>query len=47
MLTGPRILPSVMIVLSLLAAFVYFLDGDMRRGIYWISAGVLTASVTY
>ena len=43
----PKLLPTVMIALSVLASVVYFCSGDIRRGIYWIAASVLMASVTY
>lgn len=39
--------PSVLIVLDVAAAAVYMLDGDFRRTIYWLSAAVLTATVTF
>lgn len=41
------IFPTVLIVLDVGAAFVYGIDGDWRRAIYWLSAAVLTACVTY
>jgi hypothetical protein len=44
---NPKILPAVMIVLSLAASIAYFVAGDVRRAIYWAAAGVLTASVTF
>ena len=28
------------------ASLVYFVQGDIRRGIYWIAATVLTLTVT-
>lgn len=43
----PRFFPSVLIVLDLFAAARYAANGDMRRTIYWIAAGVLTTTVTY
>ncbi|MGH6683737.1 MAG: hypothetical protein ACRECA_07405 [Pseudolabrys sp.] len=42
-----RILPSIMLVLSLASATVYFIDGDWRRGGYWLSAAALTFFVTF
>ena len=36
-----------MIVLDVAAAVVYAHHGDHRRAIYWLSAAVLTATVTY
>lgn len=43
-----KIFPTTLIILDVLAALTYALiDGDLRKFIYWISAAVLTASVTY
>jgi hypothetical protein len=41
------IFPSVLIVLDVAAAIVYLSHGDVRMCVYWTSASVLTASVTY
>lgn len=42
-----KFFPSILIVMDVLAAAVYFGDGDWRKVGYWISAAVLTACVTY
>jgi hypothetical protein len=39
--------PIVLIVLDVGAAVMWLTHGDLRRGIYWIAAAVLTASVTF
>lgn len=44
---NPKILPTVLIVIDIAAAVVYLCNGDTRKAIYWLAAGVLTASVTY
>ena len=41
-----QILPTVLIVVDIFAALGY-IGVDTRKVIYWISAAVLTASVTY
>uniref|UniRef100_A0A6M3IVX3 Uncharacterized protein n=1 Tax=viral metagenome TaxID=1070528 RepID=A0A6M3IVX3_9ZZZZ len=41
-----KIFPTILIVLDLLAALVYGLNLDWRRCIYWISAAVLTMTVS-
>jgi hypothetical protein len=46
-ITNPKFLPTVMIVLDLAASAVYFAAGDIRRGVYWAAAAVLTTSMTY
>jgi len=42
-----RIFPSILIALDLCAGAVYACHSDWRHAIYWISAAVLTASVTF
>jgi len=41
------ILPCLMILESLGAAFFWFKVGNYRKGIYWLTAAILTASVTF
>lgn len=41
------IFPTILIILDILSGIVYLSDGDYRKFIYWISAAILTASVTY
>lgn len=41
------IFPSILIVLDVLAAIAYATHGDTRKIVYWLSAAVLTATVTY
>lgn len=41
-----KLFPYTLIVLDLAASTVYFYNGDLRRGVYWFAAAVLTASVT-
>jgi hypothetical protein len=43
----PRIFPTLLIVLDVCAAAVWFSHGDFRKVIYWTAAAVLTAAVTY
>lgn len=43
----PRLLPTVIMVIQAVAAVPYLMSGDYRRGVYWLSAAVLTATVTY
>ncbi len=42
-----KVFPTVLIVLDVLASIVYVSHGDVRHAIYWLSAGVLTACVTF
>lgn len=42
-----QIFPCCLIVLDVLAAIVYFVGGDVRKGIYWLSAATLTSCVTF
>jgi hypothetical protein len=40
------IFPILIISLDIGAALFYFIGGDIRRGIYWAAAAVLTTCVT-
>lgn len=42
-----QILPTILIVIDIGASAVYLHGADWRRAIYWFSAAVLTASVTF
>lgn len=42
-----KLFPAVLIILDLCAAGVYGYYGNIRMVIYWVSAAVLTASVTF
>lgn len=42
-----RFFPTLLIVLDILAAIAYATHGDTRKTIYWLSAAILTASVTF
>ena len=41
-----RVFPYLIIGLDILACGCYFAYGDYRRGVYWLSAAVLTICVT-
>jgi hypothetical protein len=41
-----KLFPVILIILDFGAAIVYFTSGDIRRGIYWLAAAVLTITVT-
>lgn len=43
----PRILPTVLIVIDVLAAIGYIPTGDWRRVVYWLAAAALTWTVTW
>ena len=42
-----KFFPTLLIVLDVCAAAAYATHGDTRKIIYWLSAAVLTAAVTY
>lgn len=46
-MTKAQILPTLLIVIDIASAAVYASDGDARKVIYWVSAALLTAAVTY
>ena len=41
------ILPTILIVIHALAAFVYLINLNIPKAIYWVSACALTIVVTY
>lgn len=44
---NPKIFPTVLMILDLLASIVWYCNGDWRKGTYWICAGILTYCVTF
>jgi hypothetical protein len=44
---SPKTLPTILIIIGVLAAIPYAMAGDYRRCIYWLAAGVLTLVVTW
>lgn len=42
-----KFFPTLLIILDVCAAISYATHGDTRKIIYWLSAAVLTAAVTY
>jgi hypothetical protein len=42
-----QIVPIVLIILDIISASLYAINGDVRHTIYWLSAAILTASVTF
>lgn len=42
-----QILPTVLIVIDVLAAIGYLPTGEWRRVVYWLAAGTLTYVVTW
>ncbi len=44
---NPKLLPTVMVALSLSSSIGYLLVKDYRHAIYWFASAILIASVTY
>jgi len=44
---NPKILPTILLVIQVASSIVYFYNGDIRRGIYWIGASILVAAITF
>jgi hypothetical protein len=42
-----KLFPTIMLILSILSSCVYFINHDIKNGVYWAAASVLTWSVTY
>jgi hypothetical protein len=45
-MNSKHILPLVLIVLNLASSLVYLWHKDYRMAVYWVSAAVLTITVT-
>jgi hypothetical protein len=44
---NPKIFPAILIALNICAAVVYFSNGDIKRGVYWVAAATLTYCVSF
>jgi len=44
---NPKLFPTILIMLDIMAAIGYIPTFEWRKIIYWIAAGVLTFVVTY
>jgi hypothetical protein len=42
-----QVLPIILILIDVGASAVYAYNGDYKRAVYWISAGLLTTTVTF
>ena len=42
-----KLFQTILIVLDVCASLVYLSEGALRHFVYWTSAAVLTATVTY
>ena len=42
-----KVFPIKLMALNICASIVYFYNGDIKRGVYWIAAAVLTYTVTF
>ena len=43
----PKILPTVLAVIDILAGIVYLCHWDWRKAVYWFAAAVLSLVVTW
>ena len=41
------IFPSIQLATCIGASLVYLWQGDLRHGVYWFCAGVITVTVTF
>jgi hypothetical protein len=44
---NPKILPTLLIIIDILAAMPYGFAGDWRMCVYWLAAATLTYVVTW
>ena len=42
-----KIFPIILMILDILAGIVYFCNGDIKKGLYWLFAFGLTYTVTF
>jgi len=42
-----KLFPTMLIILDVCAAVAYIPPGDWRKVVYWLTAAVITACVTY
>jgi hypothetical protein len=47
MISRAQIFPTIIIILNLGAGFMYCLEGDVRKIMYWFAAAVLNIAVTF
>jgi len=44
---SPKLFPTLLMVQYLIAAGIYFWQGDWRHGLYWTAAAVIGFVITY
>ena len=44
---NPKVFPTILIILDVLASVPYAIQKDLRMTVYWLSAALLTFSVTW
>jgi hypothetical protein len=44
---NPKILPTLLIAIDILAGIVYIFHGDWRKVLYWFAAAALTFAITW
>lgn len=42
-----KLFPCILMILNICASITYLYYGDWKKSIYWVSACVLTATVTF
>lgn len=42
-----KLFPTILIALMAVSGIICFIEGDVRKGLYWIFAACLNATVTY
>jgi hypothetical protein len=44
---NPKLLPTIMVILSVGSSLGYFIAKDYRHAIYWLASAIIVSSVTY
>ncbi len=47
MISVEKIFPLLLIIIDVVAGGVYFANGDIKKGIYWVAAATLSYCVTF
>ena len=42
-----QVFPLILIIIDLIAAIVYFYHKDIKKGVYWVAAAILSYTVTF
>lgn len=47
MIKKEQIFPIILIILQLVASVPYFINGNIKTDVYWVTVGILNICVTF